>query len=147
MSNILSRIKKISEEEGISIRQLEQEIGASNGVINNALKRNTDISSKWLSKIIDSYPEYSPRWLLTGVGDMRVNYENSSLVKESKPPLPPLTKNKSLNNEEMQEIKDYYDNLCRTKDTTIETLQKLVENQSKMIEKLEREIEERTQNS
>ena len=73
MGNILSRIQKISTNEGISIGALERKIGASKGVLSRAINNGTDIQSKWLQIIVDNYPQYSTRWLLTGEGSMLVD--------------------------------------------------------------------------
>lgn len=70
MGNILSRIQEIAANEGITINAFERSIGASKGVLSRALKSGTDIQSKWLCTIVDNYPQYSPSWLLTGVGPM-----------------------------------------------------------------------------
>ncbi len=72
MSNILSRIQDISTNEGITIGALERRIGASKGVLSRAINNGTDIQSKWLQIIVDNYPQYSTRWLLTGEGNMLV---------------------------------------------------------------------------
>ena len=73
MGNILSRIQEISTNEGISIGALERKIGASKGVLSRAINNGTDIQSKWLQIIVDNYPQYSTRWLLTGEGSMLVD--------------------------------------------------------------------------
>ncbi|MGL4518419.1 MAG: S24 family peptidase [Phocaeicola sp.] len=70
MNNILTRIQKISTNEGISIFAMERVIGASKGVLSRAIANGTDIQSKWLHNIIDNYPDYSALWLLTGEGPM-----------------------------------------------------------------------------
>lgn len=70
MGNILSRIQEISQNEGITIGALERKIGASKGVLSRAINKGTDIQSKWLQFIVENYPTYSTRWLLTGEGSM-----------------------------------------------------------------------------
>lgn len=70
MGNILSRIQEISQNEGITIGALERKIGASKGVLSRAINNGTDIQSKWLQFIVENYPIYSTRWLLTGEGSM-----------------------------------------------------------------------------
>lgn len=68
--NILQRIDKIAEEEGITLTALETSIGASKGVLTRALAKNTDIGTKWVVKIVENYPRYSAEWLLMGTGQM-----------------------------------------------------------------------------
>ena len=71
MSSILKRIKAIAVYENISLTALEAAIGASKGVFSRALANGTDIQSKWLVKLIENYPHYSPEWLLTGKGEVK----------------------------------------------------------------------------
>lgn len=74
MSTILSRIKELSINEGITIGYLERKIGASKGVLSRAIQNGSDIQAKWLQIIVENYPGYSSTWLLTGKGEM-VNKE------------------------------------------------------------------------
>lgn len=76
MGNILSRIQEISMKEGINITSMEKMIGASKGVLSRAIKQGTDIQAKWLSAIVENYPQYSASWLLTGEGKMLRNEES-----------------------------------------------------------------------
>ncbi|MBQ7254360.1 MAG: S24 family peptidase [Bacteroidales bacterium] len=83
MGNILSRIEEISRKEGLTITAFERSIGASKGVLSRAINNGTDIQSKWIQTIVENYPHYSSRWLLTGKGDMLIqptkkNEENFS---------------------------------------------------------------------
>lgn len=70
MGNVLSRIQDIARNEGITIGALERCIGASKGVLSRAISNGTDIQSKWISILVENYPQYSPAWLLTGEGSM-----------------------------------------------------------------------------
>lgn len=70
METILQRIHQLAHKEGISITALEQRIGASKGVLSRALKKETDIQSKWLVRIMEYFPRYNASWLLSGVADM-----------------------------------------------------------------------------
>lgn len=65
-----SRLKQITINEGISVRQLEIIIGCSNGLLSKCILKGTDISTKWVSKIIELYPKYNAEWLLTGKSTM-----------------------------------------------------------------------------
>lgn len=75
MENILHRIKQLADNEGITIASLEKKIGASKGVLSKAIAKNTDIQSKWIQSIVDNYPNYSTRWLISGKGEMISAYE------------------------------------------------------------------------
>ena len=68
--NIFDRIKKIASNEEIKITALERKIGASKGVLSKAIAKGTNIQQKWLQKIVEIYPLYSPEWLVTGKGEM-----------------------------------------------------------------------------
>lgn len=71
METIIKRIEEYLSSSKISTRQFEIAIGTSNGAISRAIKKGTDIQSKWLSKIIDVYTDINPEWLLTGEGGMK----------------------------------------------------------------------------
>lgn len=81
MCKILPRIKKIAQNEGITIGALERLIGASKGVLSRAIANGTDIQSKWLEAIVENYPQYSAQWLLSGIGDMII--ANHTITKEA----------------------------------------------------------------
>ncbi|WP_286747934.1 hypothetical protein [Roseivirga sp. UBA1976] len=70
MSQIVSRLRDYVVSKDISIRQFELSIGVSSGAISRAFKNDTDIQSKWISKIIHEYPDINIEWLITGKGDM-----------------------------------------------------------------------------
>ena len=95
MGKILLRIQEIASAEGITIGALERQIGASKGVLSRAINNGTDIQSKWIQTIVENYPQYSPRWLLTGRGDMLADpAEPAHSAPENSPegiPLIPLS--------------------------------------------------------
>lgn len=70
MAKIIQNIEQIIAQEGITVGQFERSIGASKAVISRAIANGTDIQSKWISAIVENYPQYSPAWLVTGVGNM-----------------------------------------------------------------------------
>lgn len=77
-----ARIKQIADNESIKITALEQKIGASKGVLSRAINNNTDIQSKWISRIVENYPHYNSTWLLTGEGDMLHKKENVVITQK-----------------------------------------------------------------
>lgn len=81
MGTILSRIQEIASAEGITIGALERQIGASKGVLSRAINNGTDIQSKWVQTIVENYPRYSPRWLMTGRGEMIAD-EPTTIAKQ-----------------------------------------------------------------
>lgn len=74
MEKISDRILKIANRENISVRALEQKIGCSNGVLSKSIQKGTDISSLWVSKIIETMPQYNAQWLLTGKGEIILDF-------------------------------------------------------------------------
>lgn len=77
MNIILENIKKIADNEGITIAKLERVIGASKGVLYRAIANNSDIQVKWLLEIVQKYPQYSCEWLLKSEGLM-IKDENTT---------------------------------------------------------------------
>ena len=74
MSAVVTRLQLFFSHQQVSIRQAEISIGASNGTLSRAIKRNTDIQSKWLIEIVKQYPALNVYWLLSGEGGM-INLE------------------------------------------------------------------------
>ncbi len=67
---IIERILHFTKYKQFSLRQFEKKIGSSSGLLSNANRKKTDIQSKWVSKIIEMFPELNSEWLLTGSGEM-----------------------------------------------------------------------------
>jgi len=81
-NTILSeRIKKIIDYKGLTINKFSESVEASNSYFNKVLKNNTSIGSDRLEKIIRTYPDISPEWLLTGEGEMIKNADKPSVKK------------------------------------------------------------------
>ena len=80
---MIGRIKQFIENQGISVRAFEQQIGASNGLIRKAIANNTDIQSKWITAIVDNYPQLNPIWLLTDEGEMIKSTECVPIAKKT----------------------------------------------------------------
>lgn len=87
MNYILSRIRRIIEEEGCSIGAFERTIGASKGVISRAITNGTDIQAKWIKAIVENYHRYNAEWLITGEGEMlkSQNKEDVGTMMASEP--------------------------------------------------------------
>lgn len=56
--------------KSLKVSNFENTIGASTGTIAKAIKNDTDLSSKWLTIILEKFDDLNPGWLLTGKGDM-----------------------------------------------------------------------------
>lgn len=73
---MIERLAKFIDYQGISISSFEKIISASDGMIRRAIRNNTDIQSKWITKISDNFPELSIDWLVSGNGSMLKEKEN-----------------------------------------------------------------------
>ena len=62
-----SWIKIFCKSIGITVKMFEKSIGASNGYVANTTK---GIGNERLQKIIETYSNLNPEWLLTGKGEM-----------------------------------------------------------------------------
>lgn len=81
-STLVERIKAFLEVNSLTVRSFENEIGASNGTIHNAIKKGSGINSKWIEAIVDKYRMLSPRWLLTGEGAMMLQERETAREQE-----------------------------------------------------------------
>ncbi|AWK03314.1 hypothetical protein HYN56_03390 [Flavobacterium crocinum] len=109
MNSILKNFKQIAENEGITISKLEVIIGASKGVLSRAIGNNSDIQSKWISKIVEIYPNYSCEWLIKNEGPMIKN-ENIHLSEHQ------ITEEATIN----------YKELAESRKETIESMKKQI---------------------
>ena len=83
MEIVLDRIEQFAEKQGIKIGALEKTIGASKGVLSRAIAQKSDIQSKWLSKLVENFPQIDANWLLTGEGSM---YRETTVQGGTNPP-------------------------------------------------------------
>ncbi|MFI2742596.1 hypothetical protein ACG2LH_07635 [Zhouia sp. PK063] len=67
---------------GLSARQFDLSIGASNGYTLRMIKNNASVGSDVLEKIIEKYPHVNVNWLITGRGEMF--YSNTSISEMDK---------------------------------------------------------------
>lgn len=70
MGQILDRLKIFIDYKGIPIATFEKSIGMSNASFGKQLKKKGAIGTDKLENILIAYPELSPSWLMTGVGEM-----------------------------------------------------------------------------
>ncbi|WGH75075.1 hypothetical protein P8625_13485 [Tenacibaculum tangerinum] len=74
------RVEEIINYKRLNIRSFEEIIQVSNNSIGTAIRRKSSFKSNVLNKILNSFPEINPTWLLTGKGEM-------SLAISGEPPL------------------------------------------------------------
>ncbi|WP_246118438.1 S24 family peptidase [Apibacter muscae] len=70
ITKLSDRIKYFIDYKCISINKFSLSVGASNSYFNKILKDNNSIGSDRIEKILRTYPEMNPEWLLTGKGEM-----------------------------------------------------------------------------
>jgi hypothetical protein len=68
--NVIERLFQYFEFKDIKPTRFEKEVGLSNGYLGKQYRRNADIGTGILIKIIDFCPELSIEWLLFGNGEM-----------------------------------------------------------------------------
>jgi phage repressor protein C with HTH and peptisase S24 domain len=67
---ILQRIKDYIDSKGITIAAFEKSVGMSNASFGKSLKNDGAIGTDKLEKILITYSDINPSWLLTGEGSM-----------------------------------------------------------------------------
>ena len=116
MFKTINRLIQFINYSGISARQFDLSIGASNGYTLRMQKNNASIGSDVIENIIKVYPQLNLIWLITGEGEM--------LKKDKEEP-----------------VLDF-DNLPREKQLGIEQIieQKIKERQEVELKKLLKEV-------
>lgn len=67
---ILDRIKQFIDYNGIAVSAFEKSIGMSNASFGKSLRSGGAIGTDKLENILNTYPELSPSWLVSGEGPM-----------------------------------------------------------------------------
>lgn len=67
------RVEEIINYKRLNIRSFEEIIDVSNNSIGTAIRRKSSFKSNVLNKILHSFPEINPTWLLTGKEEMFLN--------------------------------------------------------------------------
>lgn len=68
-NNIKERLKSVASAKGLSMRSFEDSCGLKRGNISN-MNQDGSLGSDKLSKIIDTFHDIDPYWLITGKGEM-----------------------------------------------------------------------------
>ena len=76
------RVEEIINYKRLNIRSFEEEINVSNNSVGTAIRRKSSFKSNVLNKILLSFPEIDPTWLLTGRGHMILKEETINTLKE-----------------------------------------------------------------
>ncbi|EIJ40232.1 hypothetical protein [Galbibacter orientalis] len=70
MAKAIDRIFSIIQSLGMSARQFDMSIGASNGYTLRMKKNNASVGSDILERIVEKYPFVNINWVVTGHGTM-----------------------------------------------------------------------------
>lgn len=82
MAKAIDRIFSIIKALGMSARQFDMSIGASNGYTLRMKKNNASVGSDILERIVEKYPFVNINWIVTGRGTMFGITEEDKPVKE-----------------------------------------------------------------
>ena len=74
------------KETGMSARQFDLSIGASNGYTLRMSKNSASIGSDVIERILKKYPDLNVVWLLTGEGHMLKSQEEKEILDFDKLP-------------------------------------------------------------
>lgn len=78
---MLSRIKAIIAQQGLSTRAFALRCGLRQNTLSNQLNGIRELSLSTIMAILESFPEISAEWLMRGVGEM-INKPSSGLNSE-----------------------------------------------------------------
>jgi len=116
----IQRIKKYIDFKGINNKKFEESVGFSNGSFASQLKNNKTIGVDKLENILNIYSDLNPTWLLTGDGNMLLDFhkgitggEDSIIDMEFndiRDELSVLNK-LILSNPKIKELNDLYENI------------------------------------
>lgn len=129
MRKFYQRLVEMADNEKIKITSLEQQIGASQGVLSRAKRNNTGVSVEWIIKILENFPLYNANWLLVGDGKMlkseteilsdrdRIKFleKNMALLEENNA----LLKELSQQREEIQALRAEIEKLQKNSETSV----------------------------
>ncbi|WP_088341199.1 hypothetical protein [Robiginitalea sediminis] len=80
MLKTIDRLLEFIKETGLSARQFDISIGASNGYTLRMHKNRASIGSDVIESIIRTYPDLNVVWLLTGEGKMLKSQEEEEIL-------------------------------------------------------------------
>lgn len=77
------RVEEVIMYKKLKIKSFEDVIGVSNNSIGTSIRRKASFKSNVLNKILNSFPEINPTWLLTGKEEMLKKDQIKNLLSES----------------------------------------------------------------
>lgn len=70
IDDTFKRVEQVIVYNNLNIKSFEDKIDVSNNSIGAAIRRKASFKSNVLNKILNSFPDINPTWLLTGKGNM-----------------------------------------------------------------------------
>lgn len=129
MFKTIDRLMQFIKYVGLSARQFDLSIGASNGYTLRMKKNNASIGSDVIENILRVYPQLNVVWLITGEGDMLKKPEEDEI-----PDFDHLPKSRQ------QEIEDLIEQ--KIKERQEEELKRLLKEVTEEIEKTQKRLKE-----
>ena len=100
MKKTIDRLMQFIQYSGLSARQFDLSIGASNGYTLRMSKNRASIGSDVIENILRTYPDLNVVWLLTGEGPMLKSQQEEEILDFEK-----LSPEKQREIEQIIEIK------------------------------------------
>ena len=91
MAKAIDRIFTVIKSLGMSARQFDMSIGASNGYTLRMKKNNASVGSDILERIVEKYPFVNIAWVVTGSGSMFGTADSTDISDEDYNPNQALT--------------------------------------------------------
>ena len=76
----IDRIYQYLEYKAFKVSDFEKKNSISNGYLSKMRQRSASIGEDILNQILENFPDISPEWLLTGIGDMLKSYKSPQPV-------------------------------------------------------------------
>ena len=128
MFKTIDRLMQFIKYVGLSARQFDLSIGASNGYTLRMKKNNASIGSDVIENILRVYPQLNVVWLITGEGDMLKKSEEDEILDFD-----------HLPKSRQQEIEDLIEQ--KIKERQEEELKRLLKEVTEEIEKTQKRLE------
>ncbi len=129
MFKTIDRLMQFIKYVGLSARQFDLSIGASNGYTLRMKKNNASIGSDVIENILRVYPQLNVVWLITGEGDMLKKPEEAETLDFD-----------HLPKSRQQEIEDLIEQ--KIKERQEEELKRLLKEVTEEIEKTQKRLKE-----
>ncbi len=78
---ITERLEEYMIHKGLNANRMTIKAGLSIGLIGRAIKNNTTLNSETIEKILQTFPDLNPEWLLLEQGNMIKSEQNISTVQ------------------------------------------------------------------